>query len=160
MRRSLTKNQREALYDAEVAKAQAARRGDFPICALCDNPIFPGRKWHDNHDKHLPHALGGERDGISHARCNLDHAHSHAYPVNTYKRRDPLDVETEAEMKILTAMFRARDDGTITSHFRAQNMTGDDVLPMLKKVRADLDTEIALVENCPAVRAKYADATT
>jgi hypothetical protein len=59
-------------------------------------------------------------------------------------------------MKILTAMFRARSDGTVTSHFRAQDMAGEDVLPMLEKVRADLDAEIALVRNCPAVRAKYA----
>lgn len=60
-------------------------------------------------------------------------------------------------MKILTAMFRARSDGTVTSHYRAQEMTGEDVLPMLLKVRADLDAEIALVQNCPAVRVRYAD---
>jgi len=58
-------------------------------------------------------------------------------------------------MKILTANFRARDDGTVTSHFRAQHMAGDDVLPMLLQIRSELDAEIALVENCPAVRAKY-----
>lgn len=62
-------------------------------------------------------------------------------------------------MKILTAMFRTRGDGTVTSHFRAQHMTGEDVLPMLLDVRKELDAEIKMVEQCPAVRAKYKNVT-
>lgn len=62
-------------------------------------------------------------------------------------------------MKILTANFRVRGDSDepVTSHYRAQHMTGEDVLPMLRRLRADLDAEIALVEQCPAVRTKYGD---
>lgn len=60
-------------------------------------------------------------------------------------------------MKILTAMFRARDDGTVSSHFRAQGMTGEEVPKMLRAIRTDLDAELALVESCPAVRAKFSD---
>lgn len=60
-------------------------------------------------------------------------------------------------MKILTASFRARDDGTITSHYRAQHMTGDDVPVMLRAIRDDINKELEMVENCPAVRAKFAD---
>jgi hypothetical protein len=60
MTRRLTTKQREELYDAEVAKARAAGRGDFPICNLCGVGIFPGQKWHVSHDPHRPRALGGE----------------------------------------------------------------------------------------------------
>lgn len=80
-RHRLTASQRESLYDAEVEKAIADSRGLFPICRLCDLPISPGQRWHDNHDKYLPHAIGGERDGISHARCNLRHNHEHDTPL-------------------------------------------------------------------------------
>ena len=80
-RQRLTSAQREDLYDCEVAKALASGRGQFPICRLCDLPIFPGQQWHDNHDRYLPHAIGGERDGISHARCNLNHNHTHDTPL-------------------------------------------------------------------------------
>jgi hypothetical protein len=59
-------------------------------------------------------------------------------------------------MKILTASFRAREDGTITSHYRAQEMTGQDVPVMLRKIRDDIDAELALIEGCPAVRAARA----
>lgn len=61
-------------------------------------------------------------------------------------------------MKILTAMFRTRGDGTVTSHFRSQHMTGEDVLPMLLEIRNELNAEIALVETCPAVRSRYEEA--
>lgn len=77
----LTPKQREHLYDIEVAKSLAAKRGRFPLCQLCDLPITPGQRWHDNHDKYLPHAIGGQRDGISHERCNLDHARSVDVPL-------------------------------------------------------------------------------
>lgn len=80
-RHRLTSAQREALWDSEAAKAAASGRGQFPICRLCDLPVFPGQLWHDNHDRYLPHAIGGERDGISHQRCNLDHAHRVDVPL-------------------------------------------------------------------------------
>lgn len=87
IRRRLTTRQREALYESEAQKAREAGRGEFPICALCDLPIFPGQRWHDNHDKYLPHALGGKRDGISHERCNLDHGHRIATPQVAKNKR-------------------------------------------------------------------------
>jgi len=59
-------------------------------------------------------------------------------------------------MKILTAAFRVRDDGTVTSRYRAQHMTGEDVPKMLRAIRDDLNAELEMVENCPAVHAKYA----
>lgn len=80
-RHRLTASQREDLYDAEVVKAIAAKRGEFPICRLCDNPIGPGQKWADNHDKYLPHAIGGDRDGISHKRCNERWNNIHDTPL-------------------------------------------------------------------------------
>lgn len=80
IRRRLSTKQREALYDEEAAKAAASARGPFPICRLCDLPIFPGQRWHENHDRYLPHAIGGKRDGISHERCNLEHGHKVATP--------------------------------------------------------------------------------
>lgn len=80
-RKRLTASQREDLYDAEVAKAIASGRGQFPICAICGNGIFPGQNWHESHNKFLPHAIGGEADGIAHDRCNLDHAHAVDVPL-------------------------------------------------------------------------------
>lgn len=80
-RHRLTSAQREQLWDDECAVALAARRGQFPICKLCDLPIFPGQKWHNNHDRFLPHAIGGECDGISHKRCNEKHNHAHDTPL-------------------------------------------------------------------------------
>lgn len=80
-RHRLTNKQREELYDGEAAKAVAAGLGPYPICNLCVLPITPGQKWHDNHDKYLPHALGGQRDGISHKRCNERHNNEHDTPL-------------------------------------------------------------------------------
>lgn len=60
-------------------------------------------------------------------------------------------------MKILTATLRARDDGTVSSHYRAQHMSGDDVPKLLRAIRDDIDKELALVETCPAVRNKIGD---
>ncbi len=53
-------------------------------------------------------------------------------------------------MKILTAMFRAREDGTVSSHYRAQHMSGEDVPGMLKAIRDDIDKELHIIANCPA----------
>lgn len=72
----LTAAQREELWDREAAKASASGRGQFPLCRLCDCPIFPGQRWHENHNRYQPHAIGGEVDGISHERCNIDHANA------------------------------------------------------------------------------------
>jgi hypothetical protein len=81
MTRRLTTKQREDLYDAEVAKARATGRGDFPICNLCGVGIFPGQKWHVSHDPHHPRALGGAVDGLAHDRCNTQHNHAHDTPL-------------------------------------------------------------------------------
>lgn len=80
-RKRLTASQREDLYDSEVAKALASGRGQFPLCALCGNGIFPGQAWHESHNKFLPHAIGGDPDGIAHERCNLDHNHAVDTPL-------------------------------------------------------------------------------
>jgi hypothetical protein len=80
-RKRLTSAQREELWDSEVAKTLASGRGQFPICNICGNGIFPGQEWHVSHNKHLPHAIGGDVDGISHARCNLDHNHAIDTPL-------------------------------------------------------------------------------
>ena len=86
-RRSLTAKQREELWNAEAAKALRDGRGTFPICRLCDLPVFPGQRWHDNHDRHLPRAIGGERDGLSHERCNIMHARTHDVPLIAKAKR-------------------------------------------------------------------------
>lgn len=80
-RHRLTSSQREALWDRECAKAVAGGNGQFPICNLCALPIFPGQRWHESHNKFLPHAIGGDVDGIAHERCNLNHNHTHDTPL-------------------------------------------------------------------------------
>lgn len=80
-RHRLTAKQREELWDTEAAKALAAKRGPYPICALCNLPVTPGQSWHDSHNKYWPHAVGGERDGIAHVRCNLRHNNLHDTPL-------------------------------------------------------------------------------
>lgn len=99
-RRRLNSGQRQELYDAESQKARAKGRGLCPLCAICDLPILPGQLWHDNHDKYLPHALGGEVDGISHARCNRQHNNQIATPqVAKFKRivRKHLDIHRSSQ---------------------------------------------------------------
>lgn len=81
LRKRLSTKQREDLYRAEVAKSRAAGFGDFPICALCGQAIFPGSKWHVNHEAHKPHWLGGQIDGVSHQRCNAINAAHYAGPL-------------------------------------------------------------------------------
>lgn len=80
-RRRLTAKQREELWDAEAANAVAAKRGQYPICALCNLPVTPGQDWHDSHNKYWPRAVGGERDGLAHARCNLRWNNIHDTPL-------------------------------------------------------------------------------
>lgn len=78
--RSRTK-QREALWQAEAAKAVEAKRGEHPICALCDQPIIPGSLWDQSHEKHKPRWLGGAIDGIAHKRCNRIWNNEHDTPL-------------------------------------------------------------------------------
>jgi hypothetical protein len=85
--RRLTNKQREALWDTECLKSLVHGRGRFPICALCELPITPGQQWHSNHDRHLPRALGGALDGLSHARCNESHNHDHDTPLAAKAKR-------------------------------------------------------------------------
>lgn len=85
-RHRLTASQREDLYDYEVVKALATGRGQFPICAICDCPIFPGQRWHESHNKFLPHAIGGEPDGIRCARTK-NHRPSFGFSTAIERRR-------------------------------------------------------------------------
>lgn len=99
-RKRLSSAERQELYDSECLKARAKGRGLCPLCAICDLPILPGQQWHDNHDKYLPHAIGGKRDGISHARCNREHGHKIATPqVAKFKRivRKHLDIHRSSQ---------------------------------------------------------------
>lgn len=81
-RSRLSNRQREDLWDSECVKATQAKRGDYPICNICDTPIIPpADRWHESHNPYLPRALGGQRDGLSHDRCNLDHANIHDKPL-------------------------------------------------------------------------------
>lgn len=86
-RRRLTTKQREELWQHEAAKAIADGRGEHPICNLCDQPIAPGTDWDDSHDKHKPHWLGGEPDGIAHRRCNRLHNYTHDTPLYARSER-------------------------------------------------------------------------
>lgn len=94
-RKRLNSAQREALYDVEKNKAIASNLGEFPICILCDLGILPGQTWDENHNKYLPHAIGGASDGISHSKCNRRHNNQIATPqVAKFKRivRKHLDI--------------------------------------------------------------------
>lgn len=81
-RKRLSSKQREELYDAEIAKAQAADRGDLPICNICDLPVNGATQaWDESHQKHKPRWLGGSVDGISHRKCNRDWNNRHDTPL-------------------------------------------------------------------------------
>lgn len=81
-RSRLSNRQREDLWDSECVKATQAKRGEYPICNICDTPIIPpADRWHESHDPYLPRALGGAVTGIAHDRCNLDHANIHDKPL-------------------------------------------------------------------------------
>lgn len=86
-RERLNAKQREDLWDAEAAKAVEQERGEYPICKLCDLPITPGSLWHANHQAHKPRWLGGNIDGISHARCNRIHNNTHDTPLYARNER-------------------------------------------------------------------------
>ena len=84
---SLSSRDREKLYDAEAKKAVAAKRGEFPICRLCDLPVTPGQAWDVNHQSHKPRWLGGAVDGLSHRKCNRLHNNTHDTPLYNKSRR-------------------------------------------------------------------------
>lgn len=78
----LSSRDREKLYDAEVAKARELGLGKLPICRICGLPVDGTRqRWHENHNRHHPRWLGGDVDGISHKRCNLENAYRYATPL-------------------------------------------------------------------------------
>lgn len=81
MTKRLTTKKREELYD----RCKGER--DHPYCNICLLKIFPGQKWHESHNPHLPKALGGLIDGIAHDRCNLKHARSHDIPLIAKAKR-------------------------------------------------------------------------
>ena len=59
---------RQALWDAEVARSEAANLGGYPICNLCGLPLLPIDKWDESHE--TPKAFGGTKTGIAHVSCN------------------------------------------------------------------------------------------
>lgn len=80
-RHRLNASEREQLWKSEADKARAEGRGDHPICKLCNFTILPGSEWHANHQSHKPRWMGGEIDGISHAKCNRRHNNQHDTPL-------------------------------------------------------------------------------
>jgi hypothetical protein len=60
---------RERLYSREAFKANQAGRGEHPICPHCDLPVTPDQAW-DRAHVDVPAALGGDRVGVGHRKCN------------------------------------------------------------------------------------------
>lgn len=60
---------RERLYSREEFKAHLDGRGRFPICPHCDLPVTPDQAWDECHVT-VPRALGGNRVGVGHRKCN------------------------------------------------------------------------------------------
>jgi hypothetical protein len=73
---------RQALWDAEVARSEAAKLGSYPVCNLCDQPVLPVDKWDESHDG-TPKAFGGKITGIAHTACNRRHGASVVKPLVT-----------------------------------------------------------------------------
>ena len=73
---------RQALWDRETARALEAKRGDCPICNLCDLPVFRCDKWDESHDG-TPKVFGGKITGIAHTACNRRHGASIVKPLVT-----------------------------------------------------------------------------
>ena len=102
---------RQALWDAEVARSEAAKLGSYPICNLCDRPVLPIDKWDESHDG-TPKAFGGRITGIAHAACNRSHGASIVKPLVTkaknvrarhtgaYRPRKALPGGIDSEVKI------------------------------------------------------------
>lgn len=80
LRKRLNTTQRQALYDAEVAKARELGRGEFPICNICDIPVVPPQDWDESHWP-VPHSFGGKITGIAHRRCNRRHGSQVVTPL-------------------------------------------------------------------------------
>jgi len=62
---------REALYSREAFKAHLEGQGKFPICHHCNLPVTPDQDWDAAHID-VPRALGGNRVGVGHRRCNQE----------------------------------------------------------------------------------------
>lgn len=60
---------RERLYSRETFTAYQAGRGEHPICPHCDLPVTPDQAW-DRAHVDVPAALGGNRVGVGHRKCN------------------------------------------------------------------------------------------
>lgn len=80
-RRRLSTKQREALWQSEADKAEAAGLGVLPICNICRMPIVHGTLWDESHDPFKPLWLGGSVTGIAHRRCNRLHNNAHDTPA-------------------------------------------------------------------------------
>lgn len=84
---TLTTKQRQQLYDREQERARLAKRGDYPICNLCDGPVGPGQEWDESHCPSKAKAFGGTQTGIAHRRCNRDHNHRFVTPAVAKAKR-------------------------------------------------------------------------
>jgi len=82
----MTPKQREALWDAEVARAKAFGWGDLPRCNICKCPVGIGQAWDVSHDG-IPKALGGTAVGVAHRKCNRDDGHEVTRVVAKTKRQ-------------------------------------------------------------------------
>ena len=85
-RRRLTARQREDLYNREAVKARDSKRGEYPICNLCNLPVTPGQDWDESHAGR-PAALGGTDTGIAHRRCNRIHGATIVTPMVAKAKR-------------------------------------------------------------------------
>lgn len=118
-RKRLSSKQREELYDAEAAKAQAAERGDLPICNICDLPVNGATQaWDESHQKHKPRWLGGSVEGISHRRCNRDWNNRHDTPLYAKSNRQrQKNIGARVPQQIIPGgigdKFKKRMDGTV-----------------------------------------------
>lgn len=116
-RKRLTSAQREALWNSEAAKTNAAGRGVHPLCNLCGAPVFPGQKWHVSHIG-APAALGGTTIGIAHGPCNLRDNHENVTPMvakakRTYRKHIGAHVSARPMDGSRDSRFKKRMDGTV-----------------------------------------------
>ncbi|QQO37451.1 hypothetical protein JJC00_18660 [Bradyrhizobium diazoefficiens] len=66
------KKARERLFSREQFTAHIDGRGEHPICPHCDLPVTPDQAWDECHIA-VPKALGGNRVGVGHRKCNQEH---------------------------------------------------------------------------------------
>lgn len=117
-RHRLTARQREDLYRSEADRAREQQRGNFPICNICDLAVLPGQTWDESHQKHKPHWLGGELEGVAHTRCNRNWNNQHDTPLfakSERVRKRFLDIKRSRSSipGSRNSPFKKRMDGTV-----------------------------------------------